>query len=156
MTLSPQDKGTEEEMKTERPTTAPRPTLEDLNRWMVVGFDRLYGLEFDALSDMEVTAHVRIAEQHKQPTGIVHGGLYASIAESIATIAAVVSVAGEGNTAIGLSNSTPSWSDSAARTSAHDHHVELLARAHNHSLKAAGAWASGDRVARRGVAGGGR
>jgi len=106
MTLSPQDKGTEEEMKTERPTTAPRPTLEDLNRWMVVGFDRLYGLEFDALSDKEVTAHVRIAEQHKQPTGIVHGGLYASIAESIATIAAVVSVAGEGNTAIGLSNST--------------------------------------------------
>lgn len=85
---------------------APRPTIEDLNRWMVVGFDRLYGLEFDALSDREVSAHVRIAEQHKQPMGIVHGGLYATIAESIATIAAVVSVAGEGNTAIGLSNST--------------------------------------------------
>jgi hypothetical protein len=55
------------------------PTLEDLNRWMVVGFDRLYGLEFDALSDREVSAHVRIAEQHKQPMGIVHGGLYATI-----------------------------------------------------------------------------
>jgi 1,4-dihydroxy-2-naphthoyl-CoA hydrolase len=87
-------------------TAAPRPTLEDLNRWMVVGFDRLYGLEFDALSDQEVSAHVRITEQHKQPTGIVHGGLYATIAESIATIATVVSVAGEGNTAIGLSNNT--------------------------------------------------
>jgi acyl-coenzyme A thioesterase PaaI-like protein len=67
----------------ERATAAPRPTLEDLNRWMVVGFDRLYGLELDALSDLEVSAHVRIAEQHKQPMGIVHGGLYASIAESI-------------------------------------------------------------------------
>ncbi len=93
-------------VEAEEATAAPRPTIEDLNRWMVVGFDRLYGLEFDALSEDEVAAHVRIAEQHKQPMGIVHGGLYATIAESIATIAAVVSVAGEGNTAIGLSNST--------------------------------------------------
>jgi 1,4-dihydroxy-2-naphthoyl-CoA hydrolase len=106
MTPSPQDEGAEEEMKAEHATAAPRPTIEDLNRWMVVGFDRLYGLEFDAYSDREVSAHVRIAEQHKQPLGIVHGGLYATIAESIATIAAVVSVAGEGNTAIGLSNNT--------------------------------------------------
>jgi hypothetical protein len=49
---------------------------------MVTGFDRLYGLELDALSDCEVAAHVLIADEHKQPTGIVHGGLYASIAES--------------------------------------------------------------------------
>jgi hypothetical protein len=54
-------------------TTAVRPTIEDLNRWMVTGFDRLYGLEFDALSDREVAAHVTIAEQHKQPTGIDRG-----------------------------------------------------------------------------------
>lgn len=92
--------------ETEEAGAAPRPTLEDLNRWMVVGFDRLYGLELDACGDREVSAHVRIAEQHKQPTGIVHGGLYATLAESIATIAAVVGVAGEGNTAVGLSNST--------------------------------------------------
>jgi 1,4-dihydroxy-2-naphthoyl-CoA hydrolase len=69
---------------------------------MVTGFDRLYGLELDALSDCEVL----IADEHKQPTGIVHGGLYASIAESITTIAAVVSVAGQGSTALGLSNHT--------------------------------------------------
>lgn len=93
-------------VETAEATAAPRPTLEDLNRWMVVGFDRLYGLKFDALSDREVSAHVRITEQHKQPMGIVHGGLYATIAESIATIAAVVSVAGEGNIAVGLSNNT--------------------------------------------------
>jgi len=106
MTPSREDRGAEKQMKTEHATAASRPTIEDLNRWMVTGFDRLYGLEFDALSDREVAAHVRIAEEHKQPTGIVHGGLYATIAESIATIAAVVSVAGEGNTALGLSNHT--------------------------------------------------
>ncbi len=92
--------------ETEEASAAPHPTLEDLNRWMVVGFDQLYGLELDAYSDREVSAHVRITEQHKQPMGIVHGGLYATIAESVATIAAVVSVAKEGNTAVGLSNNT--------------------------------------------------
>jgi uncharacterized protein (TIGR00369 family) len=106
MTPSMEDKRAAEEMKPEHATTAPRPTIEDLNRWMVTGFDRLYGLEFDAMSDCEVIAHVPIAEEHKQPTGIVHGGLYATIAESIATIAAVVSVAGEAKTALGLSNHT--------------------------------------------------
>jgi 1,4-dihydroxy-2-naphthoyl-CoA hydrolase len=106
MTPSLQDKGAEEEMKAEHTIPVPRPTIKDLNCWMVVGFDRLYGLEFDAYSDREVSAHVRIAEQHKQPMGIVHGGLYATIAESIATIAAVVSVADDGKTAIGLSNNT--------------------------------------------------
>jgi 1,4-dihydroxy-2-naphthoyl-CoA hydrolase len=102
MTPSLEDSGAEEEMKMEHATTAPGPTIEDLNRWMVTGFDRLYGLEFDALSDRDVAAHVLITEEHKQPTGIVHGGLYATIA----TIAAVVSVAGEESTALGLSNHT--------------------------------------------------
>jgi len=106
MTPSLEGDGVEEEMSTEHETAAPGPTIEDLNRWMVTGFDRLYGLELDALSDLEVSAHVSVTEEHKQPTGIVHGGLYATIAESIATIAAVVSVAGEGNTALGLSNHT--------------------------------------------------
>jgi 1,4-dihydroxy-2-naphthoyl-CoA hydrolase len=106
MTPSLEDSGAEEEMKMEHATTAPGPTIEDLNRWMVTGFDRLYGLEFDALSDRDVAAHVLITEEHKQPTGIVHGGLYATIAESVATIAAVVSVAGDGSTALGLSNHT--------------------------------------------------
>jgi 1,4-dihydroxy-2-naphthoyl-CoA hydrolase len=106
MTGGLEDESTREPIKTAHRATPPRPTIEDLNRWMVTGFDRLYGLEFDAYSDDEVTARVRIAEQHKQPMGIVHGGLYATIAESITTIAAVVSVAGEGNTALGLSNNT--------------------------------------------------
>jgi 1,4-dihydroxy-2-naphthoyl-CoA hydrolase len=106
MTSSQQEEGREGEIEVERAIATPRPTIEDLNRWMVTGFDRLYGLEFDALSDGEVVAHVNVAEEHKQPMGIVHGGLYASIAESIATIAAIVSVAGEGSTALGLSNHT--------------------------------------------------
>jgi 1,4-dihydroxy-2-naphthoyl-CoA hydrolase len=83
-------------------------TLEaELNR-AVTGFDRLYGLEFVScgVSEEEVSACVRIDERHRQPMGLVHGGLYATVAESIATVATVLSVAGDGNIAVGLSNNT--------------------------------------------------
>ena len=51
------------------------------------GFDRLYGLECIACSDTEVRARVTVREEVTQPYGLVHGGVYASIAESIASLA---------------------------------------------------------------------
>ena len=77
----------------------------ELNRG-VTGFDRLYGREFVSCDEEEVVARVRIHGQHKQPIGLVHGVLYAAIAESITTIATVLSVAKDGNIALGLSNNT--------------------------------------------------
>jgi len=77
----------------------------ELNRG-VTGFDRLYGLEFVSCDEEEVVAQVRIDEQHRQPLGLVHGGLHMAIAESITTIATVLCVAKDGNMALGLSNST--------------------------------------------------
>jgi len=70
------------------------------------GFDRLYGLELLDYSDTEVQARVSVREQLKQPAGLVHGGVYAAMAESMASLATAVAVAPEGNTAMGLSNST--------------------------------------------------
>ena len=58
------------------------------------------------MSDSEVRAKVLVAEHHKQPAGLVHGGLYASIAESIASIATGLTVLDEGNVAMGMSNNT--------------------------------------------------
>ena len=75
----------------------------ELNRW-VTGFDQLYGLEFVSCGEEEVSARVRIDAQHRQPLGLVHGGVYMAMAESITTIATVLSVAAQGNTALGLSN----------------------------------------------------
>jgi hypothetical protein len=44
----------------ERATAAPRPTLEDLNRWMVVGFDRLYGVAADSgLDEKQIGTYIR-------------------------------------------------------------------------------------------------
>ena len=70
------------------------------------GFDRLYGLELLSVSDTEATAEVPVREEIKQPAGLVHGGVYASIAESLASLATHVAVAAQGEMAVGLSNST--------------------------------------------------
>jgi uncharacterized protein (TIGR00369 family) len=69
-------------------------------------FDALYGLEVAELSDERVTARVPVSDKVKQPMGLVHGGLYASIAESITSIATARSVAGDGMIATGMSNQT--------------------------------------------------
>jgi 1,4-dihydroxy-2-naphthoyl-CoA hydrolase len=77
------------------------PPLRDLP-----GFDGLYGLEVLAISDEEVTARVAVRDEIKQPAGLVHGGVFASIAESITSMATYYAVQDGGRTAQGLSNQT--------------------------------------------------
>jgi 1,4-dihydroxy-2-naphthoyl-CoA hydrolase len=81
------------------------PGVEQL-REAVTGFDRLYGLELLAVSETEVTGRVAVRDKIKQPAGLVHGGVYASIAESLASLATYVAVASGGEMAMGLSNAT--------------------------------------------------
>jgi len=81
------------------------PAAEQLNE-VLSGFDRLYGLEWVELSDTEVRARVRVRDELKQPAGLVHGGVYAAIAESTASVATGVAVLSEGNQAMGLANAT--------------------------------------------------
>jgi 1,4-dihydroxy-2-naphthoyl-CoA hydrolase len=71
-----------------------------------VGFDGLYGLELLSLTDEEVTARVVVRDELRQPAGLVHGGVYASLAESMCSIATWAAVHDEGRTAQGLSNQT--------------------------------------------------
>ena len=70
------------------------------------GFDGLYGLEILTMSDEEVTAQVRVRDELKQPAGLVHGGVFASIAESITSLATWAAVRAHGQVAQGLSNQT--------------------------------------------------
>ncbi len=70
------------------------------------GYDRLYGLELLACSDTEVRAHVTVREELKQPAGLIHGGVYASMAESMTSLATALAVHEAGSTAMGLSNNT--------------------------------------------------
>jgi 1,4-dihydroxy-2-naphthoyl-CoA hydrolase len=82
-----------------------KPTAQELAA-SVQGFDRLYGLEILAYDEQQVTAQVSVRDELKQPAGLVHGGVYASIAESLASMATALAVIPEGNIAMGLSNST--------------------------------------------------
>jgi 1,4-dihydroxy-2-naphthoyl-CoA hydrolase len=71
-----------------------------------VGFDRLYGLEFVDLTEAEARAQVKVRDELRQPGGLVHGGVFASIAESLTSIATWLAVHEDGKMAQGLSNQT--------------------------------------------------
>ena len=75
-------------------------------RGSLPGFDGLYGLEILTMTGDEVTARVAVRDELKQPAGLVHGGVFASIAESIASLATWRAVQADGRTAMGLSNQT--------------------------------------------------
>jgi 1,4-dihydroxy-2-naphthoyl-CoA hydrolase len=81
------------------------PSGEQINA-VLMGFDRLYGLEIVFFSETEVHARVPVRDELKQPAGLVHGGVYASIAESIASFGTGMAVAAQGETAMGLANAT--------------------------------------------------
>ena len=70
------------------------------------GFDALYGLVIDEVGDGLIRAHVDVTDHHKQPAGLVHGGVFASIAESTASMATWLAVQEDGRSAQGLSNQT--------------------------------------------------
>ena len=70
------------------------------------GFDGLYGLEIHAMTEDEVIAQVPVRDDLKQPAGLVHGGVFASIAESITSIGTWMAVEPDGLVAQGLSNQT--------------------------------------------------
>jgi uncharacterized protein (TIGR00369 family) len=70
------------------------------------GFDALYGLVITAVSDEEVRGEVEVRDELKQAFGLVHGGVFASIAESLASLGTAWRVVPEGKLAMGLANQT--------------------------------------------------
>ena len=68
------------------------------------GYDELFGLEVLAAGADEARGRVAVHDGVRQPAGLVHGGIYASIAESLATRA--MSAALDGHTAVGQSSQT--------------------------------------------------
>jgi 1,4-dihydroxy-2-naphthoyl-CoA hydrolase len=81
------------------------PPAAELNE-VLHGFDRLYGLRLVEISETEARAEVQVRDELKQPAGLVHGGVYAAIAESLASIATGIAVLPEGSVAMGMANST--------------------------------------------------
>jgi uncharacterized protein (TIGR00369 family) len=80
--------------------------LTEIKRIAGVGFDRLYGLEITEARDGLLRGQVSVRDELKQPAGLVHGGVYAAIAESLASTGTAVAVMAEGKVAMGISNLT--------------------------------------------------
>jgi 1,4-dihydroxy-2-naphthoyl-CoA hydrolase len=72
----------------------------------LTAFDRFCGLELTELGDEFVRARVEVQDRHRQPFGLVHGGLYATIAESLAVAGTNRGVSADGRVATGLSTQT--------------------------------------------------
>jgi 1,4-dihydroxy-2-naphthoyl-CoA hydrolase len=70
------------------------------------GFDEEVGVEWIDLDPDNPRARIRIEPRHLQPFGIVHGGVYASLAESLCSAATYGAVRDDGLVAIGQSNDT--------------------------------------------------
>jgi 1,4-dihydroxy-2-naphthoyl-CoA hydrolase len=67
-------------------------------------FDRHYGLEVDEAGDELVRAHVPVQKHVTQPLGLVHGGVYASIAEALASLGTNIGVVPRASVGLGMSN----------------------------------------------------
>jgi 1,4-dihydroxy-2-naphthoyl-CoA hydrolase len=71
-----------------------------------VTLDSVLGFEALEVGPEVARSRAEVADQHKQPFGLVHGGVFAAMAESIASQATYAAVAGDGNIAVGMSNNT--------------------------------------------------
>src|SRR4051794_22841824 len=69
-------------------------------------FDDHYGLEIVDGPEADISGRLVLGAHHLQPTGVVHGGVYASIAEALASHGTNRHVAGEGRCALGMTNTT--------------------------------------------------
>lgn len=70
-----------------------------------VGFTSLLGLTFERIDGDEVVATWTVSDDHYQPYGIVHGGVYCSIVETLGSIGAAHWLGTRGKI-VGVSNST--------------------------------------------------
>jgi 1,4-dihydroxy-2-naphthoyl-CoA hydrolase len=69
-------------------------------------FDELYGMRRFDITEESARGEVVVRRELLQPWGLVHGGVYAAMAESLASWATALAVAPAGNIVMGMSNNT--------------------------------------------------
>ena len=70
------------------------------------GFAEEIGIEWLSLDPDGASARIAIESRHLQPFGIVHGGVFASLAESLTSAATYQAVREDGMVAMGQANDT--------------------------------------------------
>lgn len=70
------------------------------------GWNEATGLRFVRATAAEVIAEIDVGAHHRQPHGIVHGGVYAGLIETVCSTGAAIHAAKSGDTCVGLENHT--------------------------------------------------
>jgi uncharacterized protein (TIGR00369 family) len=68
------------------------------------GWNRSMGLSFVRATAGEVIAELVVGPEHLQPYGIVHGGVYAGIIETVCSTGAAIAAARNGQVVVGVDN----------------------------------------------------
>ncbi|MCC7535299.1 MAG: PaaI family thioesterase [Deltaproteobacteria bacterium] len=78
----------------------------DFIQSMTDGWRTVMGVRFLRATADEVIAELVVADVHRQPLGMVHGGVYAGLIESVASVGASLYAMQDGRYAVGLENHT--------------------------------------------------
>ncbi len=70
------------------------------------GFNETIGLTFVSATRDEVVGELEITPALAQPYGIVHGGVYSAMIETLASVGAAIHAMAAGKHAVGLENTT--------------------------------------------------
>ena len=79
----------------------PMPKLDDPPPFL-----RAAGLQFTEVGPTRVTGWVDLGPDHHTPWGVVHGGVYATVIESVASVGASAAAGERGQIAVGVTNIT--------------------------------------------------
>jgi 1,4-dihydroxy-2-naphthoyl-CoA hydrolase len=70
------------------------------------GFAAGTGLVLTEVTGERVTGYIDLGPRHHTPFGVVHGGLYATVVETVCSVGASVAVSDRGQFAVGVHNAT--------------------------------------------------
>ena len=85
---------------------SPENTAQILNNDLPDGWARAMGVQFLRASPEEVVAQLDIGQNHRQPYGILHGGVHCGLIETLASVGAALVALPRGQTVVGLENHT--------------------------------------------------
>jgi len=87
-------------------TTEAKDELHPAQEIEPTGLMKLLGVNMTKMSEAEVCAELVVTPAHHQPMGIVHGGVYCALVETVCSIGAYLHASKHGLTVVGVDNQT--------------------------------------------------
>lgn len=88
------------------PTLTPDGEYAETLNSMLDGFNSAMGVRFVRATRDEVVAELTVGGIHRQPYGVVHGGVYSGVIETVASVGAALDALPRGQSCVGLENHT--------------------------------------------------